>query len=117
MQTSTDECIGIAEEHCYGACEKREATTHYNERVLQAISSLTKRPSYVVLDKGLTEDEISCIMVVQGSFFGMGYLPKNFETINEKAIEEYITPFKDNSTIRVLLNSYANANPERLRIL
>jgi DNA polymerase-3 subunit epsilon len=117
MQTSTDECIGIVEEHCYGACEKREAAKHYNERVLQAISSLTKRPSYVVLDKGLTEHEISCIMVVQGSFFGMGYLPKNFETITEKAIEEYITQYKENSTIRVLLSSYVNTNPERVRIL
>ena len=117
MQTSNDPCVGIEEEHCYGACEKREAAKHYNERVLQAISSLTKRPSYVVLDKGLTEDEISCIMVVQGSFFGMGYLPKNFEPNSEQLIAEYITPYKDNSTIRVLLSSFANANPERVKIL
>src|SRR5919112_1048430 len=79
MQTSTDQCVGIVEEHCHGACEKKEAPAAYNERVLQAIASLTMRPSYVVLDKGLTEDEVSCIMVVQGAFFGMGYLPKNFE--------------------------------------
>ena len=117
MQTSNDPCVGIEEEHCYGACEKREAAKHYNERVLQAISSLTKRPSYVVLDKGLTEDEISCIMVVQGSFFGMGYLPKNFEPNSEQLIAEYITPYKDNSTIRVLLSSFANANPERVKML
>ena len=71
----------------------------------------------MVLDKGLTKDEISCIMVVQGSFFGMGYLPKNFEAINEKVIAEYITPYKDNSTIKVLLSSYVNTNPERITIL
>ena len=89
----------------------------YNDRVLQAISSLTKRPSYVVLDQGLTEDEVSCIMVVQGNFFGMGYLPKNFENITEKAIAEYITPYKDNSIIRMLLSSFANANPSQVRML
>lgn len=117
MQTSTEPCVGIAEEHCHGACEKKEAPALYNDRVLQAISSLTKRPSYVVLDKGLTEDEVSCIMVVQGAFFGMGYLPKNFEITSEKAIQEYITPYKDNSTIRMLLSSFANANPERIKHL
>ncbi|MDQ6610512.1 MAG: exonuclease domain-containing protein [Bacteroidota bacterium] len=117
MQTSTDACVGIAEGHCNGACEKKEIAILYNERVLQAIGSLTRRPSYVVLDEGLTEAEISCIMVVQGAFFGMGYLPKNFDTITQKAIEDYITPYKDNSTIRMLLNSFANANPEMIKML
>jgi DNA polymerase-3 subunit epsilon len=117
MQTSTDVCTGIAEEHCNGACEKKESASLYNERVLEAIASLTKRPSYVVLDEGLTEDEVSCIMVVQGNFFGMGYLPKNFDTISQKAIADYITPYKDNSTIRMLLSSFASANPERIKML
>lgn len=117
MQTSTDACVGIAEQYCNGACEKKEPSSLYNERVLEAIASLTKRPSYVVLDQGLTEDEVSCIMVVQGNFFGMGYLPKNFETITQKAIEDYITPYKDNSTIRMLLSSFANSNPDRIKLL
>lgn len=117
MQTSNDACVGIAEEHCHGACERKESPAVYNDRVLQAISSLTQRPSYIVLDKGLTEDEVSCIMVVQGNFFGMGYLPKNFEATSEKAIAEYITPYKDNSTIRSLLSSFANTNPSHIRML
>jgi DNA polymerase-3 subunit epsilon len=115
MQTSTDGCVGIVEEHCHGACEKKEAPAAYNDRVLQAIASLTMRPSYVVLDKGLTDDEVSCIMVVQGAFFGMGYLPKNFETITQKAIADYITPYKDNSTIRMLLRAFATTNPEQIK--
>lgn len=117
MQTSTDACVGMTEDHCHGACEKKEPAAAYNDRVLQAISSLTRRPSYVVLDKGLTDDEVSCIMVVQGSFFGMGYLPRNFEITSEKAIRDYITPYKDNSTIRALLTSFVSANPERVKLL
>jgi DNA polymerase III subunit epsilon len=117
MQTSTDGCVGMAEEHCFGACERKEAANNYNDRVLQAIASLTRRPSYVVLDKGLTDDEVSCIMVVQGNFFGMGYLPKNVEAISEKAIAEYITPYKDNSTIRMLLSSFASTNPSQIKML
>ncbi|HET7896842.1 MAG TPA: exonuclease domain-containing protein [Flavisolibacter sp.] len=115
MQTSTDRCVGMEEDYCNGACEKKELPVVYNDRVLQAISSLTRRPSYVVLDKGLTEDEVSCIMVVQGTFFGMGYLPKNFEASTQKAIAEYITPYKDNSTIRMLLHSFATSNPQQIK--
>jgi DNA polymerase-3 subunit epsilon len=117
MQTDTEKCVGIIEEHCHGACEKSEPFEEYNERVLQAIASLTQRPSYVVLDKGLTEDEISCIMVVKGSFFGMGYLPKNFTNINYQAIADYIKPYKENSYIRNLLNSFYNTNPSQVKML
>jgi len=117
MQTSVDGCVGITEEYCNGACEKSESANLYNERVLQAIASLTKRPSYVVLDKGLTENEISCIMVLKGSFFGMGYLPKYFDTITEAAVSEYIKPYKENSFIRTLLQSHSTNFPAQIRML
>lgn len=117
MQTSVDTCQGIVEEHCHGACEKKEAAPAYNERVLAAIASLTKRPSYIVLDKGLTDEEISCIMVVKGSFFGMGYLPKNFESITEASLSPYIIPYKENSYIRTLLNAHFNSFPHQIRHL
>lgn len=117
IQTDNEACVGFADEHCYGACEKREAAKHYNERVLQAIASLTKRPSYVVIDKGITDDEVSCIMVENGSFFGMGYLPKNLEEISRQTIQDYIKPYKENSYIRSLLLSHANNFPAQVRVL
>lgn len=117
MQTDNHICVGITEEYCNGACKKKESPSEYNAKVLQAIASLTKKPSYVVLDKGLSEDEISCIMVVKGSFFGMGYLPKNFENISEAAISEYIKPYKENSFIRTLLNSFSTSFPDKIRLL
>ncbi|MEO6070717.1 MAG: exonuclease domain-containing protein [Chitinophagaceae bacterium] len=115
MQTDSDTCAGITDEYCLGACEKRESYQTYNGRVLEAIASLTKRPSYLVLDKGITEDEISCIMVVQGSFFGMGYLPKNFNFISQTEIQEYIKPYKENSYIRTLLLSHFNNHPDQIK--
>ena len=85
-------------------------------RVLEAIASLTKRPSYVVLDKGLDPNELSCIMVVSGAFFGMGYLPKDFTSISHDAIKDYIKPYKENSYIRNLLNSHRNNFPDQVRL-
>jgi DNA polymerase-3 subunit epsilon len=117
MQTDNGDCQGIIEEHCHGACEKKEAPKVYNDRVLQAIALLTSRPSYIVLDKGLNEEEISCIMVVNGSFFGMGYLPKDFDPTTEEAIAEYIKPYKENSYIRTLLNAHLANYPDQVKHL
>jgi DNA polymerase-3 subunit epsilon len=117
IQTDNDKCVGIVEDHCHGACEKKEAPTSYNERVLQAITSIIQRPSYLVIDKGLSENELSCIMVDQGSFFGMGYLPKDLEIISRQTIQEYIKPYKENSYIRTLLLSHASNFPSQIRAL
>ncbi len=117
IQTDNETCTGVLEDHCHGACEKKENPADYNQRVLDAIASLTKRPSYVVLDKGLSEDEISCIMVVKGSFFGMGYLPKDFTNITYEAVKEFIIPYKENSYIRTLLNSHLNKHPDQVQML
>jgi DNA polymerase III subunit epsilon len=117
MQTDNEKCQGIIEGYCHGACEKQESPEAYNDRVLQAIASLTMRPSYVVLDKGLSEEELSCIMVVKGSFFGMGYLPRDFENITEEAVKEYIKPYKENSYIRTLLNAHIAKFPEQIKQL
>jgi DNA polymerase-3 subunit epsilon len=117
MQTDNDPCVGIIDEHCHGACEKKEAVKSYNERVLQAIASLTHKPSYIVLDKGMKEEELSCIMVVQGSFFGMGYLPNHVENITHDSIAEFIKPYKENSYIRTLLMAHASNFPEQIKLL
>ncbi|HVG42333.1 MAG TPA: exonuclease domain-containing protein, partial [Chitinophagaceae bacterium] len=117
MQTDNEQCTGIIEEYCNGACEKKESPQDYNKRIMEAIASLTKRPSYIVLDKGLSDDEQSCIMVVQGNFFGMGYLPKNFDAITEAILQEYIKPYKDNSYIRTLLSTHVNNFPDQIKLL
>lgn len=117
IQTDNSPCTGFEEDHCKGACEKKEGPQAYNQRVLQAIASLTHRPSYIVLDKGLSEHELSCIMVLQGSFFGMGYLPKDADHLSRKIISEYIKPYKENNYIRTLLASHASNFPSQIRLL
>jgi DNA polymerase III subunit epsilon len=117
VQTDNDECVGIIEEHCRGACKRKEAPKDYNARVLEGIASLTQKSSYVVIDKGLAENEISCIMVDQGAFMGMGYLPKNLEAISREVIQEYIKPYRENSFIRTLLLSHANNYPSKITTL
>ena len=115
IQTNRDACVGLKEETCLGACEKKEAPFEYNKRVLNALASLTAKPSYVVLDKGLNENELSCIMVVQGSFFGMGYLPRNYTGLSKEVLSQYIQPYRDNSYISLMLQSYVSQNPQLMK--
>ena len=117
IQTDHDPCTGMQESHCKGACEKKEIPETYNERVLLAIASLTQKPSYLVLDKGITEDQVSCIMVLQGSFFGMGYLPKNVENLTQESIAGYIMPYRENGYIRTLLQSHITNFPSQVKLL
>jgi DNA polymerase-3 subunit epsilon len=117
IQTDNEKCQGLMEQYCTGACEKNEQPSVYNERVFGAVACLTKRPSYVVLDRGLTDEDLSCIMVLKGSFFGMGYLPKDFNDISEKAIAPYIKSYKENSFIKTLLGTFINKYPEGVRVL
>lgn len=117
IQTDNEQCTGIIEAYCHGACEKQESSELYNARVLEAIASLTQRPTYLVLDKGLTEQEISCIMVVNGSFFGMGYLPRDAQNISMDAIKEFIKPYKENSFIRTLLSAHMAKFPDQIRLM
>lgn len=117
IQTDREQCQGMIETYCNGACEKLEETDVYNEKVRQAIASLTRRPSYVVMDKGMNATERSCIMVVQGSFFGMGYLPENLATLSETTLRDYITPYKENSVIRSLIQSHCTQYPHQVTLL
>ena len=55
--------------------------------------------------------------IVQGNFFGMGYLPKDLTDISHKAIAEYVQPYKENSFIRNLLNSFYNNFPGQVKML
>jgi DNA polymerase III subunit epsilon len=117
IQTDNSQCQGIIDGECNGGCEKKEAAAEYNKRVLEAVASLTQRPSYIVIDKGITAKDQSCIMVLKGNSFGMGYLPKNLKQISHDAIKDYILPYKGNNFIETLLNTHVNNFPDQVRML
>ncbi len=76
IQTGEGPCEGMKEHYCNGACEQKENSAQYNERVEQAVQSLIKSlPSFGLLDEGRNPQEKSCILVERGRFYGMGYLP------------------------------------------
>lgn len=105
IQVDNEKCVGILEDYCNGACEGNEDASTYNQRVQQALESLKERPSYIVFDKGLEQNQLSCIMVESGSLVGMGYIPEALKDQKE-LVREYLQPLKENAVIRQLLARY-----------
>ena len=117
MQTDLTTCEGIKNHSCFGACEQKETPSDYNQRLLQAIESLSTQPSYAIVDKGLRDEEQSCILVVNGKLYGMGYIPRDVQVMQPDAIKDFVQQYKENSVIRNLLYGYTVKNPSKVRLL
>jgi DNA polymerase-3 subunit epsilon len=114
LQKDPGKCEGINEGYCYGTCEQLEAAEIYNGRVKKAAESLRAQPSFAIIDKGLSGEEQSCILVWEGSFYGMGYIPHDVQITNPEILKDFLTVYKENSVIRNLVNGYAARFPQKV---
>jgi DNA polymerase-3 subunit epsilon len=114
LQNGTVGCTGIENKTCKGACIKKERKISYNKRVLKAIAALSKQPSFAIVDKGLQEEEQSCILVLDGKFYGMGYLPSAIQLVKPQEVKDLLTPYKENNFIYNLLINYKSKFPHKI---
>lgn len=114
MQKDTGRCEGINDGVCAGACEKKETPAAYNKKVEQACHSLRTKPSFAIIDNGITGNDRSCVLICDGSFYGMGYIPADVTITNTEQVKEYLTVYKENSYIRNLVNGFAARFPSKV---
>jgi DNA polymerase III subunit epsilon len=105
VHTSKEPCHTFEGSCCKGACEQKETSKKYNNRVEMAIQSLTTHESYAIIDKGLYSDELSCIVIEKGKFYGMGYLPIDAQRRDLDYLKEMVTAHKHSFYIHDLLQS------------
>jgi DNA polymerase III subunit epsilon len=110
MRASTEPC----DDHCHGACEKKETNSQYNDRVMLALESLNHQPSFAIVDRGLNADESSCILVENGKLYGMGYFSADVQIHDVESLKEHLQLYKDNSVISNLVMSYAARFPSKV---
>ena len=110
MQAGTEPC----DSSCLGACDHKETPAKYNKRVHEAIDSLNEQPSYAIVDKGLNGNDQSCILVLKGKLYGMGYIPGDVQISDTETLKDYLQPYKENSFIRNLINGYAARYPSKI---
>ena len=96
-------------------CEEHADPLIYNSRAEEAIRWVKMRlPSFALIDKGLDDNEHSCILVKEGNLYGMGYLDDKKEQL--KSMEELLKnlePLQDNDYIRNLVYRHATEYPEK----
>ena len=68
-------------------------------------------PTFVVMDKGIKEEDKLCLLIERGSFWGMGYLPSNTDITSTDDLKTYLNPYADNDTIRNSIYSFVEKNP------
>ncbi len=90
-------------------------TNQHNEQIEAAINYLVKkRPSFVIMDKGRSTDERSCILVENGHFYGMGYLAADVGITDPSEIRDYVTQYRSNHYMMQLIYTYAAKHPAKV---
>lgn len=104
INSHKEPCAALLAGCCIGACEFNEEAESYNARVYLAMNELGKKESYAIIDKGLKTDEVCCILIDEGRFYGMGYIDNNANMYSIESLKELIKPMKENYFIKELLN-------------
>ena len=96
-------------------CEIHLQPEKYNIKVEEAIGKLRKRlPTFAFIDKGLDDNEHSCILVMDGNLYGMGYVDnEKSELKNIEVLRNNLEPLQDNDYIRNLIFRHASEYPEK----
>lgn len=111
LQRDNGPCEGVDNGTCKGVCTGKEDVADYNRRVQEAIASLTREPSFAIVESGRNPTEKSCILMLKGQFWGMGYLPANEIIQSSEQLQKILTPYKESMYVRNLVIGYAATNP------
>lgn len=105
-------CAGSKGEQC--ACHGQESVDDYNLKVEAALEGLKlELPTFAIRDKGRTYEEYSCLLIEGGRFYGMGFIPHDYEADHISELKSYLTPYPHNDYIRNMAVNFVNQYPEK----
>lgn len=94
--------------------ESLDKPKKYNKKVNRAIAALNEKlPSFAIVDKGINEAEMLCMLVEKGNFYGMGYVSQNHLFGDIEALKNVLEPTADNDFIRNSLYKISEQYPEK----
>ncbi len=99
----------------YCECGTHPPADEYNGKVDEAINWMRKHlPTFALIDKGMEDNDHSCILVMEGNLYGMGYLTdKKMQLKSIETLQKNIEPLQDNDYIRNLVLRHATEYPEK----
>ena len=100
-------CFDYQVHRCQGACVGEEAPETYNQRVEEAIESITyEHQSFVVIGEGRTEAEKSIVVVEHGRYLGFAFVDETFTARRLADFREAVTPYTDNKDIQQIIRQH-----------
>ena len=109
LQTGEGKCFERQLNMCNGACEKKESPSVYNARLKDVLNSYSlKGDSYLIKDKGRSEDEFSVVWVQNGAYQGFGYFDQ--EVHDTEFIKEGIKRAMDNRDVIGIIRTFISKN-------
>lgn len=98
-----------------GCGNDHEAPGDYNSRAAEAVNWVKNNlPTFALIDKGVDDNEHSCILVKDGNIYGMGYLSdKKTQVKSIDTLLATVEPVQDNDYIRNLVLRHASEYPEK----
>lgn len=96
--------------------ETRPDPETHNQQVDAALAYLEgQRPTFMILDKGRTPGEKSCIWVEKGNLYAMGYLSEESDLKTPEDIRDSLTRYYGNDYMMQIINAHAAAHPAKVR--
>jgi DNA polymerase-3 subunit epsilon len=103
---------------CSGACSRKEGATTYNERVRKAVEQYTTAlPSFTIRERSYFNNMDACVLMENGKFYGMGYVPVDLEVNDGAVLKEHLQQYPEYQFVRSLINRYAAEQPDAVRWL
>lgn len=116
LQKAATKCSAHENGQCFGACSSIETVAVYNKKLNAALNDIQNmQPSFALVDEGRKDDELSCLFVENGRFYGMGYFTdKNYLAGGLGSIKNDLSVYQSNSYILNLILSHAEQFPQKL---
>ncbi len=100
-------CFAYQVHQCQGACVGQEPPESYNQRVDEAIDSITyEHESFVVIGTGRRAEEKSLVVVENGRYVGFGYVDETFTARKLADFREAVQPYADNKDVQQIIRQY-----------
>ena len=107
LQKSNEVCFDHRIGRCDGACAGKVEASDYNERVVQALTSLEElKKTYAIIGHGRDTDERSLVLVENGVYIGHGFTDYQIPTSSFDELKDRITSFHDNQDIQKILKAH-----------
>ncbi|GGI25770.1 exonuclease domain-containing protein [Pedobacter mendelii] len=116
LQKAATKCTAHENGQCFGACSGIETVAIYNKRLNAALEDIQNmQPSFALVDEGRKDEELSCLVVEKGKFYGMGYFTdKNYLDDGFEPFKENLSTYQSNSYILNLILNHAEQHPQKL---